>query len=221
MSPLEFELKNILENQIKEMAASGLFGTIKEFYFWHSFLYNEFKIDYKDFSKIFHEMISNQILANQTNLKNEYIYNKKFNFSSFVEFISPVDFKYSPIQFVRSKLISFLNYFQVQEEVVYDIIIGVVEAVENAVKYSADDKIYIKYFIENNVFYVEIRNKYKQPEINKDIDQGKYNSTVTLMRGVLVMSKLFDEMDIDLIQNQYLAIFYAKKILTFKNTQSQ
>ncbi|MEM3151033.1 MAG: hypothetical protein QXK15_00485, partial [Candidatus Bathyarchaeia archaeon] len=67
------------------------------------------------------------------------------SFSNFVEFISPANLLYSPIQFVRSRLISFLNFYEVQEETLYDIVIGVVEAVENAVKYSSDDKIYIKY----------------------------------------------------------------------------
>lgn len=217
MNPIEFDLEKKIENHITEMANLGLFGTIKEFYLWYYFLFNDLEINYKSFSKVFHNLIANKVFINNQNLRNEYIYNNQISFSNFVEFISPANLLYSPIQFVRSRLISFLNYFGVQEGILYDIVIGVVEAVENAVKYSSDDKIYVKYFIENNIFYVEIQNRYKEPEVDQDISKGKYDSSKTLMRGMVVMSKLFDEMDIDLIQNREIAIFYAKKILKFKD----
>jgi anti-sigma regulatory factor (Ser/Thr protein kinase) len=100
---------------------------------------------------------------------------------------------------------------------IYDIVIASIEATENAVKYSSEDKIYVKYFIENYTFYIEIQNRYKIPEIQKDIENGKYNSSITLMRGMLVMSKLFDEMDINLIEDKKLAIFQAKKLISVKN----
>lgn len=217
MNPIEFDLEKKIEHHITEMAKLGLFGTIKEFYFWYYFLFNDLQINYKNFSKVFHNLISKKVFIHNQHLRNEYIYNNKISFSNFVEFISPANLLYSPIQFVRSRLISFLNFYEVQEETLYDIVIGVVEAVENAVKYSSDDKIYIKYFIENNIFYIEIQNRYKEPEVEQDINKGKYDSSKTLMRGMVVMSKLFDEMDIDLIQNREVAIFYAKKILKFKN----
>ncbi len=218
MNSLEFVLQKKIENQIKEMAASGLFGTIKEFYFWYIFLYKDNQVNYRVFSKVFHHLIDKGVLCNKLHLKNEYQYNENFSFSNYIEFLAPTNLQNSPIQFVRSRLISYLNYFQVVESLIYDIIIGVVEAVENAVKYSIDDTIYVRYFIENNVFYVEIQNKYKEPEIFTDINKGKYDSSLTLMRGMMVMSKLFDEMDIDLIQNKQVAVFRAKKILKFKTS---
>lgn len=190
MNSLEFILQKNIENHIKEMAASGLFGTIKEFYFWYIFLYKDNQINYKIFSKIFHSLIAKGILINNINLKNEYKYNENFQFTNYVEFLAPTNLRNSPIQFVRSRLISYLNFFQVLEGLIYDIIIGVVEAVENAVKYCSADTIYVRYFIENNIFYIEIQNKYKEPEIQKDIDKGKYDSSLTLMRGMMVMSKL-------------------------------
>jgi anti-sigma regulatory factor (Ser/Thr protein kinase) len=210
-------IQNNLETQIIQMGKEGLFGNIKEFYFWNIFLFNSYDLSYKEFTKEFHQLIKNNVFVNNQNLKNEYKYNLEMKFSRFVEYFAPSNLNYSPIQYVRSRLLSFLNYHKVDEEMIYDIVIASIEATENAVKYSSEDKIYVKYFIENYTFYIEIQNKYKIPEIQKDIENGKYNSSITLMRGMLVMSKLFDEMDINLIEDKKLAIFQAKKLISVKN----
>jgi anti-sigma regulatory factor (Ser/Thr protein kinase) len=210
-------IQNNLETQIIQMGKEGLFGNIKEFYFWNIFLFNSYDLSYKEFTKEFHQLIKNNVFVNNQNLKNEYKYNLEMKFSRFVEYFAPTNLNYSPIQYVRSRLLSFLNYHKVDEEMIYDIVIASIEATENAVKYSSEDKIYVKYFIENYTFYIEIQNKYKIPEIQKDIENGKYNSSITLMRGMLVMSKLFDEMDINLIEDKKLAIFQAKKLISVKN----
>jgi anti-sigma regulatory factor (Ser/Thr protein kinase) len=210
-------IQNKLETQIIQMGKEGLFGNIKEFYFWNIFLFNSYDLSYKEFTKEFHQLIKNNVFVNNQNLKNEYKYNLEMKFSRFVEYFAPSNLNYSPIQYVRSRLLSFLNYHKVDEEMMYDIVIASIEATENAVKYSSEDKIYVKYFIENYTFYIEIQNKYKIPEIQKDIENGKYNSSITLMRGMLVMSKLFDEMDINLIEDKKLAIFQAKKLISVKN----
>jgi len=210
-------IQNKLETQIIQMGKEGLFGNIKEFYFWNIFLFNSYDLSYKEFTKEFHQLIKNNVFVNNQNLKNEYKYNLEMKFSRFVEYFAPSNLNYSPIQYVRSRLLSFLNYHKVDEEIIYDIVIASIEATENAVKYSSEDKIYVKYFIENYTFYIEIQNKYKIPEIQKDIQNGKYNSSITLMRGMLVMSKLFDEMDINLIEDKKLAIFQAKKLISVKN----
>jgi len=210
-------IQNNLETQIIQMGKEGLFGNIKEFYFWNIFLFNSYDLSYKEFTKEFHQLIKNNVFVNNQNLKNEYKYNLEMKFSRFVEYFAPSNLNYSPIQYVRSRLLSFLNYHKVDDEMIYDIVIASIEATENAVKYSSEDKIYVKYFIENYTFYIEIQNKYKIPEIQKDIENGKYNSSITLMRGMLVMSKLFDEMDINLIEDKKLAIFQAKKLISVKN----
>jgi anti-sigma regulatory factor (Ser/Thr protein kinase) len=210
-------IQNNLETQIIQMGKEGLFGNIKEFYFWNIFLFNSYDLSYKEFTKEFHQLIKNNVFVNNQNFKNEYKYNLEMKFSRFVEYFAPTNLNYSPIQYVRSRLLSFLNYHKVDEEIIYDIVIASIEATENAVKYSSEDKMYVKYFIENYTFYIEIQNKYKIPEIQKDIQNGKYNSSITLMRGMLVMSKLFDEMDINLIEDKKLAIFQAKKLISVKN----
>jgi len=213
--------KENLENQIIQMGKYGLFGTIKEFYFWHNFLYNPENLKYKQFYKSFYSLVNQNIFRNYENYKNEYIYNQPLKFTRFIEYFAPSSLRYSPIQFVRSQLFSFLKYFNIEEDLIYDIIIGSIEAVENAVKYSSEDKIYVKYFIEETTFYIEIQNKYKIPEINKDIESGKYNSSITLMRGMLVMNKIFDQMDIDLIEEKEIAIFQArKKIITLPKDEA-
>ncbi len=202
-----------LKNEIILLGQKGLFGCIKEFYFWYKFIYNKQDLNSKEFYKTFYSLIREKIFIKNPEFKNEYLYNLPLKFSNYVEFIGPSSLKNSPIQFVRSQLLSFLKFHEVEEELIYDIIIGVVEATENAVKYSSDDKIFVKYFIEKNTFYIEIQNKYKIPEIRDDIAKGKYNSSITLMRGMLVMSKLFDEMNIDLIEERSIAIFQATKKL--------
>jgi hypothetical protein len=47
--------------------------------------------------------------------------------------------------------------------------------------------------------------------LEKDIEAGKYTSTTTLMRGMMVMVKLFDEMDIEILEEEKLAVFQAHK----------
>lgn len=202
-----------LKNEIILLGQKGLFGCIKEFYSWYKFIYNIDNLNSKEFYKTFYSLVQEKIFIKNPEFKNEYIYNLPLKFSNYVEFVGPSMLKNSPIQFVRSQLLSFLRFHEVDEELIYDIIIGVVEATENAVKYSFDDKIFVKYFIEHNKFYIEIQNKYKIPEIREDIAKGKYNSSITLMRGMLVMSKLFDEMNINLIEEHKTAIFQATKKL--------
>ncbi|MCS7204325.1 MAG: ATP-binding protein [Leptospiraceae bacterium] len=212
LSSLEQASLNKIENRILYMGKLGLFGTLKEFYCWYQYLFNE-AVPMRTFLKIFMKLIKSKVFINYDNLKHEYIYNSEILFGNSVEFTFPIDLKCSPIQFVRSRMISFLKSHKVQEELLYDIIIASTEAVENAVKYSSHDEIYIKYYIENKTFYVEIRNHYEIPEIQKDIKRGKYDSSLTLMRGMLVMSKLFDEIDFDRIEDKKIAIFRASKKL--------
>ncbi len=201
-----------IEKEILEIGKKGLFGNIQEFYKWYLFIYGK-DIPYKIFSKNFHELIHKGVFIQYQNLHYDYIYNLEITFSNQEEFIAPTFIDYFPIQYVRSRLISFLNYHKIDTEILQDIIIGTVEAIENAVKYSSESIMHIYYKIDNNVFYIEIQNKYQTPVIEKDMREGKYNSSRTLMRGMLVMSKLFDEMDINLIENTKQAVFRGKKII--------
>ena len=56
-------------------------------------------------------------------------------------------------------------------------------------------------------------NKIKEFDLQTEIDRGKYSSSITLMRGVLVMEKLFDKFDLILLDNNTQAMVQAEKKL--------
>lgn len=128
-----------------------------------------------------------------------------------VEYEVPSNVADSPIQMVRSRLESFLRYHNADEEQEVDLIVGVTEAMENAVKYGAPSTIHIKYELSNDEFYIEIINQIMEPSAESDILLGKYNdSSRTLMRGIMMMQKLFSEMDLNMDEENSRAILTAR-----------
>lgn len=126
------------------------------------------------------------------------------------QFIGEIEF--SPMQFVRSRLESFLKNNNVPEDKILDISIGTVEAVENAVKYGNGEMVEVKYSVSRNgSFEIEMINKIGKSSIADDIERGKFSETTTLMRGMMVMQKLFDEMDLDIREGESVVRFSAKK----------
>ncbi len=119
----------------------------------------------------------------------------------------------SPIQMVRSRLDCFLRQHQVSQDHLIDLSIATTEAMENAVKYSSGGEIQVSYGIENGVFDIRVVNRIRDARPEDDIEAGKYSSSVTLMRGMMVMVKLFDEMDIDIQEEKGSAVFTGKKKL--------
>jgi anti-sigma regulatory factor (Ser/Thr protein kinase) len=124
-------------------------------------------------------------------------------------------YRYSPIQFVRSRLDFFLKINSATEEECMDISIATIEAVENAVKYG-DGKV-IEVFLEINNsrnFKIDMINKIKEFELSNDIDRGKFSSNITLMRGVMVMQKLFDKLELNIIDEEGQAHLRGEKKLS-------
>ena len=77
---------------------------------------------------------------------------------------------------------------------------------------SADQMILVKRAIGTltdllNVVQGDVEVKAIEPE--DDIEAGKYDGSITLMRGMMVMVKLFDDVDIDISEDEGLAIFKA------------
>ena len=126
------------------------------------------------------------------------------------QFIGEIEF--SPMQFVRSKLESFLRNNNIPDDKILDISIGTVEAVENAVKYGNGELVDVKYSVSRNgSFEIEMINRIGKSSITDDIERGKFSEATTLMRGMMVMQKLFDEMDLDIREEESLVRFSARK----------
>lgn len=93
-----------------------------------------------------------------------------------------------------------------------DLCIGVLEAVENAVKYGDGTEVEVEYYIDpSQTLFIQIINNLKELNLEQDIERGKFSSTATLMRGMMVMQKLFDELDLEILENKKQAQFNAKK----------
>ncbi|HNI91612.1 MAG TPA: ATP-binding protein, partial [Leptospiraceae bacterium] len=125
------------------------------------------------------------------------------------------DAKFSPIQYVRSRQEYFLEYNYVTEEDIMDISIATIEAIENAVKYGDGNIVHIDYMIDSNrVLKLNIINNIKEFDLTNEIERGKYSSNTTLMRGIMVMQKLFNHLELQIIDDKKQAHLYAEKKLS-------
>ncbi|MDH5657012.1 MAG: ATP-binding protein [Spirochaetia bacterium] len=133
-------------------------------------------------------------------------------FPSEIEYSLSSHFETAPISFVRSRIDSYLSFNNCSDELKTDILIGVVEAVENAVKYNGSDHFYVHYWTESeNLFNLEICNQVPAVSIEDDIQSGKFTGAKTLMRGVLIMESTFDFFDLDLSPDGKIAVMKANK----------
>jgi len=153
-------------------------------------------------------------------LNEETPYDQEYNYFVFS------DNEYSALQFVRSRLEAFLGFHNVSEDLATDIIIASTEALENAVKYSDHNKIYIHYKtgysdelpadLKKKVpaFYIEITNHTQDGTPHADLLNGQYDSgKITLMKGLKVMNQLFDFMDLSLDEKSRIVTLKGAKYL--------
>lgn len=123
-------------------------------------------------------------------------------------------FEYSPIQYVRSRLEFFLHCNQVAELDIMDISIATIEGIENAVKYGDGEKVFLSTSITpERKLKISILNTIKHFDLESEIQRGKYSSTTTLMRGIMVMQKLFNHIDLQILEDKQQALLYAEKVL--------
>jgi len=195
---------------LRELVESGCWGNHKDFAAWLSFDYNLNEQE-DEVLKALEDLVVQGLLEKHESLNDEFIL-KSLNFAKPITHYRVSGFlKDSPIQMVRSRLETFFRTHDVPDEMIVDMSIATTEAMENAVKYNDQNPIEIDYSLADGDFRIEIRNGLKEVEIERDIEAGKYNSSLTLMRGMMVMSKLFDELDIDIKDAENLAVFTAKK----------
>lgn len=215
-----------IEGVLKKLLSFGLVGSGKDFYNW---ILMEYNIN----SKTLPSEIKEIDIINILDTFKEKSYATPGDFDPSEYMISPnapffkklpTDDKYfilgkstfSPIQYVRSRQISFLNQNNVNQEDIEEISIATIEAVENSVKYGDGDKVEITNTIDiSNNFKLTMQNKIKEFDLQSEIDRGKYSTSnsITLMRGVMVMEKLFDKFQLELLDNSTQALVIAEKKL--------
>jgi anti-sigma regulatory factor (Ser/Thr protein kinase) len=124
-------------------------------------------------------------------------------------------FEFSPIQYVRSRLEFFLKSNGVSDMDLMDISIATIEGIENAAKYGDGNVVSITASISpERKLKISITNTIKEFDLENEIERGKYSATTTLMRGIMVMQKLFNHLDLQIIEDKKQARLYAEKILT-------
>ncbi len=123
--------------------------------------------------------------------------------------------KYSPIQYARSRQENFLNLNKAIEEDATDISIATIEAVENSVKYGDGKTVIFEQEIDSERIYkLKIINGIKEFDLSDEIERGKYSSNITLMRGVMIMEKLFHKLDLQIKNDLNEVHLYAEKKLS-------
>ncbi|EMO29661.1 ATP-binding protein [Leptospira noguchii] len=216
--------KEEIEKQVRSMLSLGLTGTVNDFFSWIRMdTIRKFK-DEPDLENTIVENIlesfveSSYVKRSKFNSKEFHIHpdiiqGKKFPPKECYTLLGKITFQ--PMQYVRSRFEFFLKNQGTPEDLVVDLCIGVLEAVENAVKYGDGTEVEVEYYIDSSqTLFIQIVNNLKELNLEQDIERGKFSSTATLMRGMMVMQKLFDELDLEILENKKQAQFNAKKKLS-------
>lgn len=200
-------------NSVVQLGKSGCKGTTKDFHSWLQKY--DANIDQNSVQEILDGLKSDGIFISNPESPRDYLLAQNIEFPDEIHYIVSSEIKLSPIQMVRSRMESFLNSRGVENETVVDIMVGITEAMENAVKYSDQNSpINVFYSLLNGKFSVKITNVVVSTSPEDDIEMGKYrDGNITLMRGMMVMTKLFDEMDLDISDDGREAVFSAVKVV--------
>jgi anti-sigma regulatory factor (Ser/Thr protein kinase) len=210
-----------LEKEIKSLFSSGVSGNVKDFFSW---VQMEVFRKFKDVpsttlenvqSYIDHLVSLGDVITNPLDSR-EYLLSEKSSLirkiGSSEKYVVLGALKYNPMQYVRARLDFFLKKNNVDEDLRMDLCIATVEAVENAAKYGDGLNVEVSFQIDKaKVFTLEMINTVKDFDLEDDILRGKFSSTATLMRGMMVMQKLFDTVDLDIIDNRKQAYLKATR----------
>lgn len=211
-------IENILESELKEIISTGVVGNSKDFLNWLKMSFSQKKAIWKEFDlsqieTILDKWLNSGYLERGTFDKTEFtIHVDHYSNIRNIKYTVLGKHDYSPIQYVRSRLEYFLKVNQISEETIVDISIATIEGIENAVKYGDGEEIFVSYWIDDtDKFFIQVKNKIREFDINSEIERGKYSSRITLMRGIMVMQKLFDKVDLDLVEDNQQALLSASK----------
>ena len=102
---------------------------------------------------------------------------------------------YKPAYFFQSKLQNWLQELGVSNNEIIELCIATTEAIENTIKYSDRKLVVVCQSLEKQKYKLFMAN-FAQLTSN-GFPQGKHSERASLTRGILIMSKIFDEFNID------------------------
>lgn len=213
-----------LEKEVKTLFSNGLSGNVNDFYSW---VFMETQRKFKDnpnttlevMTALLEDLIKDGIITTNPIDPREYLLPDSSpiirKMGTTEQFVILGALSYNPMQYVRARLDYFLKRNGIAEELRMDLCIATVEAVENAAKYGDGGGVEVIFKIDkHNTFTIEMINTVKDFNLEDDIQRGKFSSTATLMRGMMVMQKLFDSVDLEISDNRKQAILKATRKLT-------
>lgn len=215
--------KRELESEISILLQNGVGGNVLDFFNWVRMeIVKKFKeepnLTEKDVAEVLEQLKSSGDIVSGKFDPREYflsegsLLRKKLVQQEKYQIIGRLDF--TPLQYVKTRLEYFLRCNKVDAEEIIDLAIATIEAVENSVKYGDGGVVQVEYAIDRNRnFTISLVNNIKEFDLEEDIKRGKFSSTATLMRGMMVMQKLFDQVDLDILDDRKQASFNASRKL--------
>jgi anti-sigma regulatory factor (Ser/Thr protein kinase) len=212
-----------LETELTSLLQAGVAGNVQDFMSWVRMeIQKKFKdeaiLSEKDVANSLEKwkseghIVSGQFDAREYFLSKDSKFLKKPQTNDSYKILGRLD--YSPLQYVKTRLENFLRRNQVAEEEIIDIAIATIEAVENAVKYGDGGLVEVDYSIDRSkMLNISLLNTIKDFDLEDDIKRGKFSSTATLMRGMMVMQKLFHQVDLEILDDRKQASFKASRQL--------
>ncbi|MBX7058729.1 MAG: ATP-binding protein [Leptospirales bacterium] len=195
-----------------ELGRAGCQGNSQDFECWLRYLLRQ-PAPGADVSRTLDRLVAEGHFLSHPEYPGEYLIAGQPEFDIAIEYQVSGNLQDSPIQMVRSRLERFLRFHRIAEEDVIDLTIATTEAIENAVKYSDHTAINVFYELRGGEFFIRIVNWMDEVIPEKDIESGKYSPATTLMRGMMVMVKLFDNVDLDISDERRQVIFSASRKL--------
>ncbi|MCB1177129.1 MAG: ATP-binding protein [Leptospiraceae bacterium] len=209
---------------LKGLLPYGLTGYVDDFHSWVKMELKKSEVDFSDLTKEKIEELLNQLKSSGDMRPGEF---DTKEFTPAEKFLTEQKdwqedsydvlgaFEFSPIQYVRSRLEFFLKANDVNEMDLMDISIATIEGIENAAKYGDGGYVSINLKLSSDKkLTISITNNIKEFDLENEIERGKYSATTTLMRGIMVMQKLFNHLDLQILDDKRQAKLYAEKQLT-------
>ncbi len=203
-----------LKERIEILGRLGCRGSLKDFQGWLAHSTRALQ-DVDQLQECLDDLVDLGSFRVNNEFINEYEFAGELSFPEKMELELISDLKYSPVQMVRSRLESFLAYFHIARPSIIDIIVGTTEALENAIKYSPPrSRIQVSWELQEKLFSIRIENLIMEARPEQDIQRGKYqDGKATLMRGIMVMQKVFTKISLNVLEEKMMASFYGEKEL--------
>lgn len=200
-------LETIL-NAIRKLGKTGCQGNPKDYQIWLE-VYENLKAGEEEVENILTGLTDSGEFVRDEEINTEFRIAEAVRFPDKVEYTVSGSIESSTLQLVRSRIEAFLKHHKSSPEKIIDINIATVEALENAIKYSDHNDILVTYELRDMTFHIQIINHLGKNSVEQDIKEGKYDGSTTLMRGMMVMIKLFDEVDISISEDKGTATLTA------------